>query len=331
MLKRAHLLASLGALLPWAAVCSFAEAREPLFRPQVVIRAAHPPQLPAESAAAPETGIETAQGAPEQAVRANSSTPVRAVPQNALRGEPRERSYEVGVVRKSQIRFAGVQSELPSADANADQAAPVEGGDVPPPPNFPKPAQPVPVQPLPIEPSPEQSPAQPARPVQPEEELPATDGTMANQPPLPIEVPLASVTTGIAPQMGKMPANPAQQWSDKGADEGYLFAQVGLVYYWDAPNFCYQPLYFEEPNLERLGYSRCAVLQPATSGIHFMASTLALPYQMTLHPYRRDCIYPLGHYRPGSPVPYRRILPEWDAKAAAVQAAATTGLIFVIP
>jgi len=212
---------------------------------------------------------------------------------------------------------------------------PTPADEATPPPPL-KPAQPAPAA-QPVEPEPELSPPAPklAAPVPaPREELPPAD-PLAAPPgvpaPIPMELPLASVSTVIAPRTGRLPLDRAPEWVERKAAESYLFAQVGVVYYWDAPNFCYQPLYFEQPNVERLGYSRCAALQPAISGIHFFAQTLALPYQMTVHPYRRDCIYPLGHYRPGNPAPYRLIYPEWDVKAAAVQAAATTGLIFVLP
>lgn len=102
------------------------------------------------------------------------------------------------------------------------------------------------------------------------------------------------------------------------------------VYYWDAPAFCHGALRYEEINLERQGYTHFPVLQPAISGAHFFASTLALPYSMTVHP-PSECIYPLGHYRPGSPVPYRWQRPETNVKAGGVQAGVVTGLIFLIP
>lgn len=99
---------------------------------------------------------------------------------------------------------------------------------------------------------------------------------------------------------------------------------------WSATRLCHGPLYFEEVNLERYGYQCRPCLQPFVSGAHFFLTVPALPYKMTVHP-PNECIYTLGHYRPGSRVPWRRNLPPWDARAAAVQAGVVVGLVFLIP
>ena len=51
---------------------------------------------------------------------------------------------------------------------------------------------------------------------------------------------------------------------------------------------------------------------------------------MTVRPHY-ECIYPLGHYRPGSCVPYRHQWPEHNLRAAAVETGAVAGLILLIP
>ena len=99
---------------------------------------------------------------------------------------------------------------------------------------------------------------------------------------------------------------------------------------WSATRLCHGPLYFEEVNLERYGYQCRPCVQPFVSGAHFFLTVPALPYKMTVHP-PNECIYTLGHYRPGSRVPWRRNLPPWDARAAAVQAGVVVGLVFLIP
>jgi hypothetical protein len=83
-------------------------------------------------------------------------------------------------------------------------------------------------------------------------------------------------------------------------------------------------------NLERFGYTHCPIVQPAISGAHFFCATLALPYTMTMRPHG-ECIYPLGHYRPGSHVPYRPIWPEWNPLAASAEVGTIAGLILLIP
>ncbi|MBI3863243.1 MAG: hypothetical protein HY290_15235 [Planctomycetia bacterium] len=49
--------------------------------------------------------------------------------------------------------------------------------------------------------------------------------------------------------------------------------------------FCYHPLYFEDPNLERCGYSKGCCCQPLVSGFQFYANVALLPAKMLLmHP-----------------------------------------------
>lgn len=99
---------------------------------------------------------------------------------------------------------------------------------------------------------------------------------------------------------------------------------------WAATAFCHRPLYFEEINVERYGYTISPVLQPVISGAHFFGTIAALPYKMTRH-CPCECIYTLGHYRPGDCVPRRWHHELWDTKAAAVELGVVTGLIFLIP
>lgn len=166
---------------------------------------------------------------------------------------------------------------------------------------------------------------------QPPEMLPSTPPVRRNPTALlPEEKPLRSIALTIEPQTGKVPVNTAQTWLSKSTHELPYYPGGNIVYYWDAPDLFHRPLYYEEVNAERHGYSRLPVMQPAVSGLHFFASTLALPYQMTVHP-PRECVAPLGHYRAGNPVPYQRELPEWDPKAAVIQTMVVGGLIFIVP
>ena len=114
---------------------------------------------------------------------------------------------------------------------------------------------------------------------------------------------------------------------------------------WEAPATRHLPLLFEEPNLERLGYTnRCYLdfcgyeagprtaecLQPIISGAHFFGSLAIVPY---LSGYQSPCepVYTLGVDRPGSPVCHRKHLIPLSLKGALYQAAAVTGLVFYIP
>ena len=96
------------------------------------------------------------------------------------------------------------------------------------------------------------------------------------------------------------------------------------------PNTFSHPLYFEDVMLERHGHERFPLLQPLVSGGKLLATFPMLPYLMTVQkPWEVE--YKLGHFRSGDPVyPYLQ-RPPYERRAALVQAAATSGLIFVWP
>jgi hypothetical protein len=102
-----------------------------------------------------------------------------------------------------------------------------------------------------------------------------------------------------------------------------------LVFEWEAPGTCHKPLYFQEVNLERYGWT-FPLAQPVVSAAHFFGRVPALPYLMTVDPPLR-CVYTLGHYRPGSCVPPSWQIVPFDPLAAAVQGGVVTGLVYLIP
>lgn len=82
---------------------------------------------------------------------------------------------------------------------------------------------------------------------------------------------------------------------------------------WGGVNYCfcatglyYNPLYFEEINLERYGYGCHDCLQPFCSAAHFFGRVPLLPCMM-LRECPTACNYALGHYRPGSCNPWRPV------------------------
>lgn len=191
------------------------------------------------------------------------------------------------------------------------------------------------LQPPPIVPSNDQPLPEPdfdRAPLQPAEVLrvPGLEDPAVRVQIYPEDKPIGALTINIAPKAGLLPRNEAAGRYDAHLPPWEPRPWEETVYFWDAPAFCHRPLYYEDINLERLGYTRRPHLQPVLSGAHFAYSTLALPYNMTVHP-PRECLYPLGHYRPGSPVPFQRNWPEWDPKAAAVQTGVVAGLILLIP
>jgi hypothetical protein len=88
----------------------------------------------------------------------------------------------------------------------------------------------------------------------------------------------------------------SQQCSRSWPSICYCYAATGLYY---------NPLYFEEVNLERFGYGCSCCLQPVVSAAHFFACVPALPYLMGTN-CPRECNYALGHYRPGNCVPWQQ-------------------------
>ena len=103
-----------------------------------------------------------------------------------------------------------------------------------------------------------------------------------------------------------------------------------VVKSWEAPNFFHYPLYFEDPALERYGHTHRPLIQPLVSIGRFSTQLICLPYLMTLDPPCRE-VYSLGWYRPGECAPKLHYQVPLNAKAAAVQAATVTGLVFLIP
>ena len=145
-------------------------------------------------------------------------------------------------------------------------------------------------------------------------------------------VPIGKLEAQIAVE-GDVPDDlAAEQFSESSPthDPGALSRGWPIAHcHWKAPGLCHQPLYFEETNLERHGFSAGGV-QPLVSGARFFGTVGMLPYSMVVDPPDK-CRYTLGHYRPGSPVPphINSIPCRWDA--ATVQAAAVTAAFIAIP
>lgn len=102
------------------------------------------------------------------------------------------------------------------------------------------------------------------------------------------------------------------------------------MYMWEASQLFSNPLYFEDPPLERYGHSHHKLVQPFVSAGRFGTQLIGLPYQMAIDPICKK-MYALGWYRPGECVPHKHYQIPLNAKAAIVQGSVVTGLIFLIP
>jgi hypothetical protein len=102
------------------------------------------------------------------------------------------------------------------------------------------------------------------------------------------------------------------------------------TYLWKAAALCHKPLYFEDEQLERYGHSWPPCCQPFVSGAHFFTRLPVLPYCMGVEP-PSECIYSLGHYRPGSCAPYMCNPIPLSPRGAVFQAGAVVGAAAVLP
>ncbi|MCI0683113.1 MAG: hypothetical protein L0Y71_13510 [Gemmataceae bacterium] len=168
----------------------------------------------------------------------------------------------------------------------------------------------------------------------PGEPLFSHEGPLRRARPADDEKPIGTLTTNIVASRGELPANYAAARFEK---EGVEFHVVGTsrpwpeqVYDWEATSFCHGPLYFEEPNAERLGHT-AGLAQPFVSGAHFFARIPALPYMVVAEPPLVTCTYTLGHYRPGSYAPFRYIRMPLSASGAVFQTGVVLGLVYLIP
>ncbi len=102
------------------------------------------------------------------------------------------------------------------------------------------------------------------------------------------------------------------------------------TYMWKASALCHKPLYFEDEQLERYGHSWSPCLQPFVSGAHFFTRLPVLPYCMGVEP-PCECIYSLGHYRPGNCAPYMCNPIPLSPRGAVFQAGAVVGAAAALP
>lgn len=164
--------------------------------------------------------------------------------------------------------------------------------------------------------------------------------------------PVVALKASIALPPGEIPRNRARELASTlptqvmvtGVSRPWLWQEVE----WEAAATRHLPLYFEEPMLERLGYTHgwgretcdyCATdcdrkkaeaFQPFVSAAAFFGRVPILPYQMGVDlPW--EPIYTLGEPLPGSPAPYEKRRIPWSLRGALFQAGATTGAVFIVP
>ena len=145
--------------------------------------------------------------------------------------------------------------------------------------------------------------------------------------------PLSSLSINIALPDGSLPENMAMACATNMGtvnDKRLEYGWSQYDFHWAASCLCHAPLYFEETNAERYGYTPSRALQPFISAGRFFLTIPALPYKMIVdRPH--DCIYTLGLYRPGNCVPRRWNHLPLDIAAAAVEVGVIAGMIAILP
>ncbi len=145
--------------------------------------------------------------------------------------------------------------------------------------------------------------------------------------------PILKISIDIQPSEGELPPDHATPKFDKHR----IVSQASnatrhwkdFEFNWEAPVLAHRPLYFEDVNLERYGYT-AGILQPAVSTVHFLSRFVASPYLWGAE-HSRELDYSFGHYRPGSCAPYHVHRFPVSLKGGVSGAATSVGLIFVLP
>jgi hypothetical protein len=127
---------------------------------------------------------------------------------------------------------------------------------------------------------------------------------------------------------GNLPECPSEFRLSDAAYSNRMFSDC--LYQWRASDQWFNPLYFEDPALERYGHVHHPLIQPFASVGRFGVQLVGLPYQMTIDPICKK-MYSLGYYRPGECAPKKHYRIPWNTHAAINEAAVWTGLVFIFP
>ncbi|MBL8824449.1 MAG: hypothetical protein JNJ77_17815 [Planctomycetia bacterium] len=91
----------------------------------------------------------------------------------------------------------------------------------------------------------------------------------------------------------------------------------------------YQPLYFQQINVERYGWE-CGVFQPVISTAQFYGDVLLFPYKFASNP-PWHCEANAGYALPGDPEPLRFLTTPFSWRGVAAQAGVAVGAAGIFP
>lgn len=143
--------------------------------------------------------------------------------------------------------------------------------------------------------------------------------------------PVGELTINVVEESGDIPENlaPAGLAAAAGLVADRATTTNLIIYEWAPSCLKYGNLYFEDVNAERYGHDFGAA-QPLLSAVHFASRLPATAYLAGQQP-PGDLRYVLGFRQPGSKAPFVFELPHCSEAGGQLQAAATLGLIFLIP
>ncbi|MBP3558643.1 MAG: hypothetical protein J6K20_13210 [Thermoguttaceae bacterium] len=156
--------------------------------------------------------------------------------------------------------------------------------------------------------------------------LGGTDAPYVDECPDPNDMPsILDVPYKIVPKPGLFPERCPLP------DDDYVRkAPTPIEFTWKASSLCYKPLYFEDVQLERHGHYCHPLLVPFTARARFLLTIPVLPYLMGVYP-PNECIYDLGHYRPGDCAPNILNPVPISLRGGLIQAGAVVGAAAIIP
>lgn len=139
--------------------------------------------------------------------------------------------------------------------------------------------------------------------------------------------PVSSIGVNAISESEKVPENKAMQYATHG--EIYIAASVHPFRKTDryTSAFYHNPLYFEEPNLERCG-NACGIASTAVSATHFLSSAILLPYNMAKDP-PCTCHRTLGDCRCCQEMPCQRPF-QCSLRGFVSEGAAVAGFVFLL-
>ncbi len=156
--------------------------------------------------------------------------------------------------------------------------------------------------------------------------LGGNDAPYVDECPDPNDMPsILDVPYKIVPKPGEFPERcPLPE------DDYLRKAPTPITFTWKASSLCYKPLYFEDVQLERHGHYCHPLLVPFTARARFWLTIPVLPYLMGVYP-PNECIYDLGHYRPGDCAPNILNPVPISLRGGLIQAGAVVGAAAIIP